>query len=397
MQRNPLTAGILVAGLVLSASSQAADVRINGFMSVVGGATLSEGTARNRATGAETPATFEADAPTGGVYDDDISFKPDTNYGVQISSNLGDGLSVTGQITGAGGEDFDANVSWAYVNYDLNDTWTVQAGRQRLPLFFYSDFLDVAYAYHWARTPQVLPAAFSDTFEGIKFAWSDSTDNWDWRASIYGGSGSAESGVVGIKTNNVLGGVIKVSNDWLQLRASYSQNELVISGSPEITASFRRNGVPQATSENPLGFQFAGVGVHMTFDDVFVVSEYALSAIENPFAPDFDAVGTDGTIGWYISSGIRIGNLTPHITYGYNEQTLSREMPGLTNDAANAASTITLGVRWDFHPSAAFKAEYSSRDDDSDDIVQNDIGFASVGNGDQHKVDIFTLGIDIIF
>jgi len=393
MTRHILTTAIIAAGSILGSGAQAADLRINGFLSVVGGLTTSEGVARNKFTGAESKATYVADGPTGGVYDDDISFKPDSNFGLQVSSNLGDGLSVTGQLTGSGGEDFDTNVAWAYISYDLNDNWNLQAGRQRLPLFFYSDFLDVGYAYHWTRTPQVLPGAFSDTFEGVKLAWMHSSDNWDWRASIYGGAGDTSEGDVGIKTKDVLGATLKASNDWLQLRATYSMNDLVID-SPNSTF-FTRNGVAQATDDNPLGYTFAGIGAHMTFDSVFVVTEYAFSEIEEVFAPDNSVVGADGTIGWYISSGIRLGNLTPHITYGVSEATFSQETPSLDTDSENASTTITLGVRWDFHPSAAFKAEFSTREDDSDDALQNDFGF--FGNGEQNKVDVFTVGFDVIF
>ena len=65
--------------------------------------------------------------------------------------DLGEGLSVTGQIVARGVNDFDANFEWAYISYEINDNWTVQAGKKRLPLFYYSDFFDVGYAYVWMR------------------------------------------------------------------------------------------------------------------------------------------------------------------------------------------------------------------------------------------------------
>ena len=30
-----------------------------------------------------------------------------------------------------------------YLSYEVNDNWTIQAGKKRLPLFYYSDFYDV--------------------------------------------------------------------------------------------------------------------------------------------------------------------------------------------------------------------------------------------------------------
>ena len=393
MRHNQLTLSIIMAGLALGSSAQAADVRINGFMSVVGGMTVSEGTARNRFTGAENRATFTADNPTAGIYDDDISFKPDTIYGLQIRADLGQGLSATGMITGAGGADFDANVSWAYINYQLNDSWGIQAGRQRLPLYFYSDFLDVGYTYHWIRVPQVLPATFTDTYEGVKGIWTHSSDNWDWQGEIYGGAGSAEPQGTLVKTNNTLGSTLKVSNDWLQLRATYMQNELVV---PSQAGALNSNGVAQATADNPMGFAFYGVAAHMTFDNVFVIAEYAGSALDEPLGIDFNVNGSDSSVGWYISSGIRLGNFTPHITYGVSTATISGTMPALNgNDIDNITEMWSAGVRWDFHPSAAFKAEYTSNSDDSDDLIKNGYGFQ--GLGDSNETDVISFGIDLIF
>jgi hypothetical protein len=155
MNHKLLTRSLLAAGIALAVSSaQAAEVRINGFASIVAGKTFSEGTDNTSAGSAKGESTFQADQPTQGTYDSTLDFKPDTVYGLQFTADLGDKLSVTGQLTGAGGEDFETKVTWAYATYELNENWTVQAGRQRIPLFFYSDFLDVGYAYHWMRPPQ---------------------------------------------------------------------------------------------------------------------------------------------------------------------------------------------------------------------------------------------------
>jgi len=392
MQPKLLTASIMAAGLTLGATAQAADVRINGFMSVVGGTTLSEGTARSHLTGAESKSTFTADSVTLGVYDDDISFKPDTNYGIQISSNLGSGLSVTGQITGNGGEDFEANVAWAYISYDLSDTWTLQAGRQRLPLFYYSDFLDVAYAYHWLRTPQQTAGALIDTFEGVKFSYANTTDNWDWNFSAFGGAGDEDigQGFTG-KMEDMMGLVGKVGNDWLQLRASYATMDLEIGD-----GAFSTNGVVQGTDDNPAEYSFFGLASHMTFDNVFVVAEYTFAEVDEPFGADFGASGFTEDTGWYISSGIRLGSVTPHITYGNRVSDLT-QIFGTTTLFETEVSYWTLGARWDFHPSAAAKLEYTSQSDDSDDFAKNTAGPLGAGYGDTYEVDVISIGIDVIF
>ncbi len=391
MKQSLLAPCLLTAAIACASSVQAADIRFNGFASVVAGKTLSEGTSRGRLTGLESDSTYTADSPTEGVYDDDISFKPDSVFGLQISADLGQNLSVTGQFTGSGGEDFDANVAWAYISYDFNEYWNLQAGRQRLPLFFYSDFLDVAYAYHWIRVPQDLPAAFNDTFEGVKFGYTNSNDNWDWRFDLYGGATSSDVQGVDIEMKKILGGVAKISNDWLQLRASYMQTDI---NSKEVLGLTYR-GELQLTDDNPLAYEFAGVAAHATLGNGFLVGEYTVSRVGDPLGPDNDVDGFDNNVGWYVSYGHRFGDFTPHITYSAQVNEYSDELPSLSSTAEDESTTWTLGVRWDFHPSAAFKVEYASRDHNVDNVIENVVG--GFGDGNEREVDIVSAGFDIIF
>lgn len=395
MKTARFTPYLLATSIAIATGAQAAEVRINGFASVVGGKTFNQGAARDHLAirpsgGTESKATFVADSVTEGIYDDEVSFKPDSNFGVQVSADLGQGLSVTGQITGNGGENFDANISWAYITYEFNENWSLMAGRQRLPFFFYSDFIDVGYAYHWIRPPQDLAASTLDTFEGVKLNWATSTDSWDWTLDAYYGAGDEEiQGFGGLTGQNIHGIVAKTSNDWLQLRATYSHLEIYFEDSP-----FYSSGVQQATSDEPVDYSFYGVAAHMTFDNIFVVSEYTYAdADDGAVGPDFGISGSTDDTGWYVSSGMRLGDFTPHITYG--ERTRGWEETGHPDEFEYIAKYWTLGARWDFHPSAAAKIEYTTRADESDDYYQNSVG--GFGYGETLEVDVFAMGIDVIF
>ncbi len=381
---------VAAAGLTLTSSVQAADVRINGFASVVAGTTLSEGTGTHHFTGAESDAVFAADKVTGGAYDDEISFKPDSTFGIQISSDLGHGLSVTGQITGHGGEDYDAVISWAYIGYDLTDNLSLQAGRQRLPFYYYSDFIDVGYAYHWVRPPSSLAIAIFDTFEGLNLRYSGYTGGWDWNASLMGGGGDEDVESIGtITIEKMYGTVIKANNSWLQLRGSYFEMDQLYPDVNYLTL----NGEVQGTDDNPLGTTFYGLAAHMTFGNAFVVSEFTHVEYDEPLGADNGAIGFDEEDGWYISAGYRMGDFTPHITVGEKDTTFVET--GAATTGSRIAKELTVGVRWDFHPSAAAKFEYSSISDDSNDFYKNQIGL--VGYGDSLEVDVITVGVDVIF
>src|SRR5690554_1809192 len=119
----------VIAGLVVAPFSPAmAEIQWNGFLSVGGG------------------MTFDDDEAFAG-YDNDLSFAPDSILGLQASSDLGENLSVTGQLV-ARGSTSDVKAEWLYLSYQFNPNLRINVGRQRMPLFLYSDYMDVGYAYH---------------------------------------------------------------------------------------------------------------------------------------------------------------------------------------------------------------------------------------------------------
>ena len=130
-----LLASISATALVMSSSALAQDqIEWSGFGSIAAGMT----------TGSD-------DQLFG--YDNDLDFNPGSLFALQAKANLSDKLSVTTQIMSRGSEDFDLGVEWAYLQYQLTDSASVNVGKLRLPFYMYSDYLDVGYSYHWLRTP----------------------------------------------------------------------------------------------------------------------------------------------------------------------------------------------------------------------------------------------------
>jgi hypothetical protein len=84
----------------LATNYASAEVRINGFASIVGGKSL------------------DSDSTLYG-YDDDISFKNESVFALQLSADLMEKLTATAQIVARGENDFDAEFEWAYVTYEL--------------------------------------------------------------------------------------------------------------------------------------------------------------------------------------------------------------------------------------------------------------------------------------
>lgn len=381
---------LLTLGAVISLPASAADIRFNGFASVVGGMTLNEGTTPGPdfpfpALSPETKTVFTADRTTEGVYDDEWSFDPDSNYGLQILADLGDGLSVTAQITGNGGENFEAKVQWAYISYDLTPEATLSLGRQRIPYFFYSDYLDVAYAYHWIRPPIETYSSPVSNYNGMQYLQQFSFGSWDGRVQLYGGNASTVTEGREIQTNNMVGFVGYIANDWLQLRATYLVSDLALEDSV-------LNGESQGR-DNPVDTAFSGVAARMQLGNGFVVAEYTIQDLDEPVAANV-GIANEENVGWYVSAGYAIGSVTPHITYGEIEENYTTDAtlgaPIYTTDQKRVGESVTVGMRWDFHPSAAFKMEYQTSQDKSTE-QQKAIW------GEQRETDLFSLGVDVLF
>lgn len=380
---------LAILGSASLSPAHAADIRFNGFASVVGGMTVKEGKVKAPQPGfPEGDATFLADAPTGGTYDSNFSFSPDTIYGLQVMADLGDGLSATAQFTGAGGEDFDVQIQWAYLSYNIIPEGTVSAGRMRFPYFFYSDYLDVAYAYHWIRPPVEVYAIPASDYEGVQYQQQFTLGSWDGRVQVYYGNAEAEIKGKALNSDDLVGLVGYISNDWLQFRATHVITDVSVEGSELIP------GVPQ-DRDNPVGTSFSGIAARAQLGDGFIMAEYTLQELDDPISAN-SGQATEKSAAWYVTAGYSFGSITPHLTYAEKKSDRTTDAnlfggPALySKEQTHSNSSVTAGVRWNFHPSAAFKVEYTSSTDESSKE------YAAIW-GDESEVDVFTVGVDVIF
>jgi predicted porin len=401
MKTRTLTKTLLAVGIASAVfTTQAAELRVNGFASVVGGKTISDDKVASNPYAApgvfdeksryEVTPVFSGDDSA--FYDDDVSFKPETNIGLQLSADLGDGLSVVAQLTAQGANDFDAEIEWLYISYDLSNQLNAKAGRQRIPFYAYSDYLDVGYAYHWIRPPQDVYNLEASSYEGVSLTYNFSLGDWDTSLMGYIGANDNNTSSLGtLDTEQNIGLVLTGTYDWLELRVAYHEAVL------EIPDLFGDGSDGRPFSEgNEETFEYASFGAKMNFTSVFIGFEYTSSSFsETPVFP-FDT-GTEGTDSWYITTGYRLGAWTPHLTFSSAEndyETVDFGGDGLSPDYRDghtvSRETWTLGVRYDFHPSAALKIEYTDSSDESDSDI-------TTVAGKPGEVSTFAVGVDVIF
>jgi len=357
-----------------------ADIQFNGFASIVAGMTLDD------------------DESYFG-YDDQIDFKNESIFALQIRSDLSEGLSATAQIVARGSESFDAEFAWAYLSYEINDYWKVDAGRIRIPFYMHSEYVDVGYAYHWIRPPQgVYSIPFND-YEGLGLVNTSTIGDFDSALQLQyantsdddflpSGDGSPPSA---FSWEDVLGITWTLSYEEWNIRFGHFSGTIYydsanIAGLAQLSLD---TGLSQEVANSILlqddTGAFTTVGITWDNGDVFVMSEFAQIEFDPSAFGDQDS--------FYISVGKRFDEITFHATWGYDENTPSFDniaalvpishplfgaITGLANNGTEDSTNYSLGLKYDFHPSASFKIEYSNFDDDVNDLTDASVISAAV-------------------
>lgn len=114
--------------------------------------------------------------------DDDGTLKRDSVSGVQIDGKLTSGIGFTVQAVAAPSTEreagYEGKVAWAFVSWRPSNDWLVRLGRQRIPLYLFSQTYNVGVTYDFARLPtEMYSISPSNDFVGVSGSktWETST------------------------------------------------------------------------------------------------------------------------------------------------------------------------------------------------------------------------------
>lgn len=441
---NKLKLAVAIAAFSVIAQSHA-EINFRGFGSFVAGV----------GTGLE-----EGQSVLG--YDDTVDYKRGSLLALQMDGDMGDGLSATMQLMSRGVNNFEVDVEWAYLTYQINDEIQLSAGRIRAPFYRYSDFLDVRYAYNWVSAPARVYAFEFPGFDGFSLLHTTSIGPIDSSLQVIAGELNDVSASTPIHFENLAGLSWIGSWEWLTTRASYLRAKVTIPESsveaaaggfdylgslmldggnidmggmdvavPSVVDSlagvalaaqpfdpnFSRRLNAYSAAYNQLGTAYVGsvddirmredsgyyVGLGFSIDrnSLIVDGEWTLYEAEDSL------VGK--TSAYYLTAGWRFGPTVVYATYSREQMDAPNDVANLipdislvaaamatdggfnalgaldpnvlqvqglalslANESAKAVKGLAgaetdivntqLGVRWDFHPSAALKFAYEIED-----------------------------------
>lgn len=327
--------------------THAADFNFSGFGSLVGGYTSGSCTPDNTLSDRynSTCTRFIADWAHAGVYTPDVDFRPESKFGVQGTLKFSPSISFTSQLVARTADISQISLEWAYLTFDINPEWTVQLGRKRLPIYYYSDSQDVGFSYPWLRLPPDIYGWDAVNYNGASTTYRKVLGTWSLKADAFVGNESTKSSAYAklyynepktINWNNIAGGDLELIKDWLTFRITF-----IHSGYEQIDqATGTRDIWPSGANTGKQTIY--GASLNVDTEHLLVRSEYSV----------FDRSEFQYTShAWMIGIGSPLGKWTPMITASSYAETT----PFPDSYTPANWDTLSLSVRYELTRSSDLK------------------------------------------
>lgn len=257
--------------------------------------------------------------------DDDYSSAAVSKAGVQFTFEVSESFDATVQLVSKGTNDYQVEAEWAYLSYQATNNLSFKFGRQRIPYYILSEYLDVGYALPWVIAPIELYNIPLSATDGISGTYTFDLGGWGFAWQAYAGSGAGRSDQLeaDFEQNQSFGtNLVAEWNSWT-FRVGYNQSNLKVNvdegglGDTLIQALNTADDGLAATygvstpsgladGEDNIRTQYISSGFMYDDGSLMVMGELA-----NLSAETFQPVGDAG----YLTVGYRFGKWMPHVTY----------------------------------------------------------------------------------
>ena len=293
---------------------------------------------------------YIADYGQGGVYEKPKgwSLGPDSKAGAQVTAVVNPQWSVTTQAVLRGALSGRPDLEWLYASWKANDKLTVQIGRKRLPLFYYSESQDVGFSMPWVRLP---PQAYGwnvVNFNGANLLWRDQWGQWTASSEVFLGGETrrdnpyehiyyGKNARIDETWNQIAGADVLLTREWLEMRFSHVQSNWGYSGSGQAGPVFW----PKSRQ------RFYSASFNVDYAGWLAICE--LSYVDRRQAYEYDYAQMLGI-------GRRFGKWLPMLTYANFEGHYVKG-PFYSGTDSEAHATLALSLRYDLTATSDIKLQ----------------------------------------
>ena len=330
-----------------------------------------------------------------GDFSTSTSEKTDTKFALQGSAHLNDSLSASVQVISRAKHDYELDLEWAYLRYQLTSELTLRAGRIKRHGYLHSDNYDISYSYVWVRPPTSAYLTIGPIYQAIEAVdlyYQNSAKNFDYSAQIYVGKAKDSAEMFGVTSDyeeHLATGItflFETESSEFHLSHHRSNFDLEYPQAAEVKETLTALGYAKIADNYDFNDRDAivnGLGVSTTHGNWDFTAEYVHS--------DFDEAQIPTLKGWYASVSKHVGKLSLYGGYGVQStevsQKLENDIQAEALSAANAGGfaglitsaalntiadaikveterqhidrrSIQVGMRYEILPSANIKLEY---------------------------------------
>ncbi|NRR29300.1 porin [Oxalobacteraceae bacterium] len=332
-------------------------LKLTGFYSLTGAKVLS-----GSALGSSSPWTYQQwKCPCtiqgweyASVYEksEGWQFDQESLLGVQIKKEFSPTLSATAQLVARANNPNRGSrptLDWAYLTWQpsADSQWTVQAGQFRIPLYYYSDYLYIGYAYPWVRPMPDVYGWPIYAYQGANVSYRTQLGQSDWAATFHGWAGGytqhndAYDTLIYYTTptheswKNIIGTSVTANNGVFDLRGMmmWYKDSTWQDGPAGATYTVR----DQRT-------RIMGISANMDYKDWLIKSEV------DRYEQVDEAKGLNNIYKYaLVGMGYQWGAFTPMLTFSRYRTVLA---------PIEGRDTRYLSLRWDFRKNTTLKFQY---------------------------------------
>jgi hypothetical protein len=322
-----------------------------------------------------------------------------SKFGAQLTYGVTDTVGLTLQTTAkAYGDEWKANLEWAYLSWQSTDNLMMRFGRLRTPVYMYSESIDVGFSYPWLRLPdEVYSQVQLSNYEGADLVYNLPLSFATLSFQLAGGIAKNRDYYLydeefDIDYDNVFGSSVSLAtNDFGTFRVGYVEADINTEIAGSFTDIFGNPDTATLLSLDKDKGKFTSVGYQYDNGTWLTANEWTSRVIEND--------GSNSTDSFYLMGGRRFGDFLAHVTYAQLDEDDGRQ------------SSWTLGLNYNILPTLVLKGEYKRVDTtggydgvfvrNAQELYDNTVyertnGLAGVP-ARNYDGDIISAGIDFVF